>query len=126
MYPKRNYALAEITTGQGTINAVSFKQGKIQISLTADEDLTLRVAHPYNAHWRATAVPQGQDLTLAPADTAGLISIVVPAGTTAVEITQKASPTRRWGQILSVAAVVVLVGTALVVRPGKLRPGRRK
>jgi hypothetical protein len=65
-------------------------------------------------------------LTLAPADTAGLLSIVVPAGTTAVEITQKASPTRRWGQILGVAAVVVLVGTALVVRPGKLRTGRRK
>ncbi len=126
MYPKRTYALAEITTGQGTINTVSFKQGKIQISLTADEDLTLRIAHPYHVHWRATAVPPGQDLTLAPADTAGLISLLVPAGTTAVEITQRASPTRRWGKILSVVAVVVLVGTVLGIRPGKPRPGRRK
>jgi hypothetical protein len=125
MYPKRTYALAEITTGQGTINAVSFKQGKIQISLTAAEDLTLRVAHPYHAHWRATALPQGQDLRLAPADIDELLSIVVPAGTTAVEIVQKTSPTQRWGKILGVAAVV-LVGTVLGIRSGKLRPGRRK
>ncbi len=116
---KQPYALAEIIAGQGSINAVSFKPGKMQITLSADETVTLRIAQNYQSHSRAVALPQGHELVIQSDGLEGLISLEVPPGTTAVEITAVPTPAQRLGKTLGSLAVVPLVGTVLVYRGGK-------
>lgn len=119
MPSKQPYALAEIIAGQGSINAVSFKPGKIEITLSADEAVTLRIAQTHQPHSRAVALPQGHELVIQSDGIEGLISLEVPRGTTAVEITAVPTPAQRLGKTLGSLAVVLLVGTVLVYRGGK-------
>lgn len=119
MPSRQPYALAEIISGQGSINAVSFKQGKIQITLSADEAVTLRIAQNYQPRSRAVALPQGHELVMRADGLEGLISLEVPAGTTVIEITAVPTPAQRLGKALGSVAVVLLVGAALVYRGGK-------
>ena len=126
MYPKRHHAYAEIVAGEGVINAVSFKSGKIQIRLTAEEEVTLRIVQLRYPYARARALPQRQELALTAGEPDGSISLQVPAGTSVIEITPTTTPARRWGRVLGTAAVVMLVGGRLISRRIKRLPGRRK
>ncbi len=126
MPPTLPYALAEIIAGQGSINAVSFKQGRIQITLCADEAVTLRIAQNYQPHSRAVALPQGHELVMRSDGLEGLISMEVPPGTTAVEITPIPTPAQRLGKALGSLVVVLLVGAVLVYRGGKFARSLRR
>lgn len=119
MPSKQPYALAEIIAGQGSINAISFEQGKMQITLSADEAVTLRIAQNYQPRSRAVALPQGQELAMRANGPEGLISLEAPPGTTTIEIIPVPTAAQRLGKALGSLAVVVLVGAALVYQGGK-------
>lgn len=125
MPSKQPYALAEIIAGQGSINAVSFKQGKMQITLSADEAVTLRIAQNYPPHSRAVALPQGQELVMRADGLEGLISLEAPRGATTIEITAVPTAAQRLGKALGSLAVVLLAGAVLAYRGGKFARSRR-
>ena len=126
MYSKYHPAYAEIVAGEGVINAVSFKSGKVQIRLTVEAEVTLRLAPLRYPYARARALPQRKELALTAGEADGSISVQVPVGTSVIEITPTKTPARRWGQVLGTAAIVMLVGGRLISRRIKRLPGRRK
>ncbi len=115
MYAEPNHALAEIIAGQGAITAVSFRQGRIKISLSAEEEVTLQVAHPYHSHWWARAAPRGRRLKTISSSQDGQLILVAPAGTQSVEITQLTTPAQWLGWALSATTVVLLAGVVLAL-----------
>jgi len=126
MYPNHHHAYAEIVAGEGVINAVSFKRSKVQVRLTVEAEVTLRIAPLRYPYARARALPQRQELALTAGEPDGSISLQVPAGTSVIEITPTTTPASRWGRVLSTAAMVMLIGGRLVKRRARRLPGRRK
>ena len=126
MYSNHHYAYAEIVAGKGVINSVSFKRSKVQVWVTVEEEVTLRIAQQRYPYSRAMALPQQQELTLTGGGTDGLVSLQVPAGTSVIEITPATTPAKRWGQVLSTAALVMLVGGKLIKRRMNRLPRRWK
>jgi hypothetical protein len=124
MYSNHHHAYAEIVAGKGVINSVSFKRSKVQVQLTVEEEVTLRIAQRRYPYSRAMALPQHQELALTGGETDGLVSLQVPAGTSVIEITPATTPAKRWGQVLGTAALVMLVGGNLIKRRIKRLPGR--
>jgi len=126
MYPNHHHAYAEIVAGEGVINAVSFKRSKVQVRLTVEAEVTLRIAPLRYPYARARALPQRQELALTAGEPDGSISLQVPAGTSVIEITPTTTPASRWGRVLGTAAMVMLIGGRLIKRRAKRLPGRRK
>ena len=127
MYSNHHHAYAEIVAGKGVINSVSFRHSKVQVRVTVEEEVTLRIAQQRYPYSRAMALPQQQELALTGGQADGLVSLQVPAGTSVIEITPATTPAKRWGQILgTVGLVMLLVGGKLLKRRINLLSGRWK
>lgn len=111
---------AAIVTGSGVIIDQSHTANSARARVRADETVHLRFYTAYFPGWRATV--DGQPVAIRPDAPNGLIGLDLPPGEHEVRIRFGATPARRIGVGLSLAALAALGALALIDRRGSRRP----
>lgn len=97
-----------IIEGNADVIVESWEPRKIFLRLNSVTGATLRVKQLYFSGWGART-EDGVDLTVRPATPAGLLEMVVPAGSQRVKIELSPGMAERWGQYLSAFSLLILL-----------------
>jgi hypothetical protein len=98
--------------GRAEINARRPREIDLHVETTTGVSLT--VPQFYYPYWTAQLVGETNSLMLGPSEPDGLLSLRVPPGDHQIQLRLKRSGAELWGQIISMACLIIVFSQALL------------
>jgi uncharacterized metal-binding protein len=103
-----------ITEGAGRAAINARKPREIDLHVETLTGVSLVVPQFYYPYWSAQMAGQPDSLTLSPSEPDGLLSLRVPPGDHQIQLRLKRSGAELWGQIISMACLIIMFSQALI------------
>lgn len=103
----------KIITGNADINVTGWQSRNITLSVNVISEAKIQVAQLYYPYWRVTDA-NNESYQITPAKSTGLIRFTLPPGQHQLKLTLEDSPAEKAGKIISLSAVLLLLGSVLL------------
>jgi hypothetical protein len=105
-----------VTEGTGRAEINFRKPRGIDLHVDTSTGVSLVVPQFYYPYWTAQIAGQPNSLTLSPSDPDGLLRLRVPPGDHQIQLRLKRSGAEFWGQIISLASLIIALSLVLYLR----------
>ena len=102
----------------GTASVSDWRPREVHLQIRAQQDAILHINHFYYPGWQAHIEGSGQELSVQH-DADGLLQIAAPLGTYTIKLSLEKRPPERFGIVISLCSLLLLVVLALLSAAGK-------